>query len=234
MTEVCAESRRSIPAHKVLSRCPVLAHADDLTCSMPLSCIGQTADHSYFVEISRAEHFSMPNQLVSAQSKQPDRQKQIPPKIKLAVQLMIDGNGTGEPLNIGLAAAAVGMKRAFLRRWFTKAEVISYLYKQRRAFTASLCAANPAVLAGIRDSGGNDMARVKAITELESLDQPGARSSAAESSPWLTIRLVGAAPEPKVVEHVPPAIEPEPLPSDAHLDPTRDLPEPRFRWPKDE
>jgi hypothetical protein len=135
---------------------------------------------------------------------------------------------------MGMAAAAVGMKRHLLRRYFTKPEVISHLYKQRRAFTASLCAANPAVLAGIRDSGGNDMARVKAITELETLDQPGTRPSAAESSPWLTIRITGAQPEPvKVIDHVPLPIEPEPLPPDAHLDPMRDLPVARFKWPRD-
>jgi hypothetical protein len=170
---------------------------------------------------------------VSSGARQPEkRPRPIPTAVKTAIKLMVHGGDDGKPLGLIDAARAVQLQPATLRRYFDRPNVISLLRAERKAFLAILTARNPYVLGAIRDDReGNQMARVKAAVELESMnDEDPRRRGAQDTTPFMTIKIIAppaasALPDPVTID-----VEPEPQydPNDA----MQELPEPRFKWPR--
>jgi hypothetical protein len=163
----------------------------------------------------------------------PDKRKRISARLKSALDSMIWPDETGYTLDYYEAARRQNITTRSMRKSWELPHVRMYLRSEAEVFRATLNAKTLSRLAELGWQNTNMNAAVVAVKAIRG-EEEQVRSSNAESTPWLTIRLVGAAPEPKVVEHIPAPIEPEPLPPDAHLDPMRDLPAAQFRWPRDE
>ena len=147
--------------------------------------------------------------LASATSRSPaERPRSIPRHVKAMILTMIyDG------LDFVTAGKANGIKPDHARRWLHRPEVVALLRRERAAFRTALCAANERVLADIRDTSENAMARVHSIKTLEGLDaetvarQPGAVSAG------ITIKIVQAAARPELVDVTPaPVVDVIPVP----------------------
>jgi hypothetical protein len=109
------------------------------------------------------------------------RPRPIPKAVQDAVSLMVVGKVDDPdctPLDFVQAAGAVGLKPFVLRRHLEKPHVRAFLLAERRAFTAMVCAANPASLARIRDTAVNTMSRVAAVRALEELDEEASARTA--------------------------------------------------------
>jgi hypothetical protein len=175
----------------------------------------------------------MPNLPVTASSREVKRPRPIPRQVCDVITLMVYGRIDDEncaPVGFVEAARLVGMAPDVMRRWLDRAEVRALLLKERKAFRASVCAGNELALARVRDKSLNHMATVAAVRQLQAIDEEDPhRRSAQDTSPFMTIRIITAAPDPVVIEAKP--IESE-LGSDPH-DPTRRLREPRFHDPTD-
>lgn len=105
-----------------------------------------------------------------------------------------DSDSDTKPLNLVDAAKAAGVAAWVLRKYFDRPTVIALLRSERRAFTASLIAANPAALRDIRDGAANTMARVAAIRELEALDAVDTGRTGARETPGIVISIVTPTP----------------------------------------
>jgi hypothetical protein len=131
------------------------------------------------------------------------RPKPIPAGVRAACLMMIY-----EPTDFIAAAKANGLKPETLRRWLHRPEVIGLLRKERAAFRAAICAGNERVLADIRDTSENAMARVHSIKALEGLDAEAVARQPGQVTPGITIRVVHqqAAPPPSgpVIDVTPP------------------------------
>lgn len=138
--------------------------------------------------------------LASSAPREPmKRPRPIPRQVRAAIALMVRGRDDDpdtKPLNLVDAAKAAGVTPWVLRRYFDRPAVIALLRSERRAFTASLTAANPAALRDIRETAVNSMARVAAIRELERLDETNTHRQSVQESPFVTIKIVNVVPAP--------------------------------------
>jgi hypothetical protein len=152
----------------------------------------------------------------------PKREPVVPAKVKDGIHALFE-----QPVYDLAAAAAVAqmptwrfreaMKKPHIRRW---------AWHEKRALLETICAGNPVALAKIRETSGNDMARVGAIKTLEAmrveLDE-ARNANAMRAQPGLTI----------VIENRDGTTRALPLPSTPMIDvsPTPvpiDRPAPRF------
>jgi hypothetical protein len=118
---------------------------------------------------------------------------EVSPKIKEAIRHLL----TQEQFDFAKAARVAGVSTERLRDDLQRPHVRKYLREQRRAQIEAVCAANPIVLAAIRDHGKNEMARVQAIRTSEALRESAIEedrgASARAISPGLVIQIGGAA-----------------------------------------
>jgi hypothetical protein len=132
-----------------------------------------------------------------------DKPRRIPKSVQLACLDMIHRG-----VDFIEAARANGIKPDTLRRRLHQIETIAYIRRERAAFRAALCSQNEFYLAAIRNSSQNEMARTKAISLLEQIDdEAGARPvrSGEVPGPGVTIRIVNVVPPLAPV--VPPLID---------------------------
>jgi hypothetical protein len=126
-------------------------------------------------------------------------------------------------LDFVTAGKANGIKPDHARRWMHRPEVIGLLRKERAALRAALCAANERVLADIRDTSENAMARVHSIKTLENLDEDAAARQPGQVSPGITIRIINqTAVAPPLVDVTPAPVEVIPVPRTIDHEPGRD------------
>ena len=92
-----------------------------------------------------------------------------------------------KPLDFVQAANEVGIKPFVLRRHLEKPHVRAFMLAEKRAFNAMVCLVNPASLAKIRDSAPNSMARVAAISKLETQDDEASARPMIPQPPGVTI-----------------------------------------------
>ena len=123
-----------------------------------------------------------------------DKPRRIPKSVQLACLDMIHRG-----VDFVEAARANGIKPDTLRRRLHQIETIAFIRRERAAFRAALCSANEFYLAAIRNNSENEMARTKAISLLEQIDdEAGARParSGEVPTPGVTIRIVNVVPQP--------------------------------------
>jgi hypothetical protein len=116
--------------------------------------------------------------LISSASRAVRRRQSLPKHVRDMLVLMVRGRpGDDEnvqPLTFIEAGRAVGLKPDVARRWLDRPDALTFLRAERKAFRAAVCAANEAILAEIRASAPNSMARIAAIRMLEELENPKA------------------------------------------------------------
>jgi hypothetical protein len=134
------------------------------------------------------------------------RPRPIPKAVREAISLMVVGKPNDPdctPHDFVQAAAAVGMTPFVLRRHLERPNVRAFLLAEKRAFTAMVCAANPASLARIRDTAVNTMSRVAAVRALEQLDEEASTRPANPQTPGITIVVRTVSPPPPMVDVTP-------------------------------
>lgn len=126
------------------------------------------------------------------------------------------------PTDFITAAKANGVQPRIMRRWLHRPEAIAFLRRERARFRASICAANEAVLAEIRDKGENAMARVRAVQVLEGIEDSQVAKPSNAPAPGVTVRIVNVVQspaQPPTIDITPTPPSREPLPAPAELDP---------------
>jgi hypothetical protein len=126
-----------------------------------------------------------------------DKPRRIPKSVRLACLDMIHRG-----VDFIEAARANGIKPDTLRRRLHQIETIAFIRRERAAFRAALCSQNEFYLAAIRNSSQNEMARTKAISLLEQIDdEAGARParSGEVASPGVVLNIIHQAPQPASV-----------------------------------
>jgi hypothetical protein len=99
----------------------------------------------------------------SSKSAKAARAPIVPAKVKVAILALFQ-----QPkLDLESAAQAAGITTYRLREAMKKAHVRNWIWHEKRALIDALCAGNPAALKEIRDTSGNDMARVSAVKAAE-------------------------------------------------------------------
>jgi hypothetical protein len=94
-------------------------------------------------------------------------------KLKVAIDLMLYGDGTAAgPSRRADAATAAGMTDHGLREAFRKPHVRAYYHAGLEILRTSERARNIFALASVRETSGNDVARVSAAKTLEQLAEP--------------------------------------------------------------
>jgi hypothetical protein len=116
--------------------------------------------------------------LISSASRALRRRQSLPKHVRDMLVLMVRGrpgdDENAQPLTFIEAGQAVGLKPDVARRWLDRPDALTFLRAERKAFRAAVCAANEAILAEIRASAPNSMARIAAIRMLEELENPKA------------------------------------------------------------
>jgi hypothetical protein len=111
------------------------------------------------------------------------------------------------------AAKAAGMTDHSLRASLKKPHVKAYYLAELQVLRTSERARNVFALVDVRDRSENQAARVAAVRTLEELadggDRPGGAGGASVMA-GLVVRIVGGAPEPKMIEHEPVPSKDEP------------------------
>jgi hypothetical protein len=111
------------------------------------------------------------------------------------------------------AAKQVGLRPDSLRRWLHQREVLAILRQAHDNHLATLCAANPTKLAGIRDSSPNWTSRVQAIRTMEGMGEEVSLRRSAETTPGVVLNIIGTvAPAPAPID-ITPQCELEPMPT---------------------
>jgi hypothetical protein len=155
--------------------------------------------------------------LMASGSRDPQRQRPLPAKVKAMVTFMVRGSPTDEnaaPLDFIAAGRLAGLSPDVARRWLDRTAFRVALRAERRAFREAICAGNEKALARIRDAGGNAMASVRAVQTLEAIDEEAVRSDRGVSrAPGMVIQIVTAPPGPTPVTidhkaHVPRTVLP--------------------------
>jgi hypothetical protein len=149
-----------------------------------------------------------------------DKPRRIPKSVQLACLDMIH-----QGIDLVAAARANGLRPDTLRRHLTRIETLGFIKRERKALRAALCSSNEFYLAAIRNSSPNEMARTKAISLLEAIDdEDHARPAPGEvASPGITIRIIASPVDTKVID-VTPAPPQSIEPSPAGCDPIFKLP----------
>jgi hypothetical protein len=125
------------------------------------------------------------------------RPRPIPPKVRVAIALLVRGRDDDEncaPLDFVTAAREAGITPPVFRKHLDRPEVRSLLLRERRVFRDALCASNEAALARIRNTSRNGMSVVASIRCLENLAEADRNEAAARPrSPGFVI-VVGGSP----------------------------------------
>jgi hypothetical protein len=134
----------------------------------------------------------------------------IPEKMKIVVKELIE-----QPTyDLAAAAAKAGLSTYQARRYLTRPHVQRYMREQRNAVTEEIRAGNPMALARIRDQdGGNTMAKVAAVRQIEQLGQAAEEIGGSHrSAPGLVVviqssdgrvQMIPSAPPAPMIEHEP-------------------------------
>ena len=107
----------------------------------------------------------MPNPPVTASSRELQRPRPIPRRVRDVITLMVYGRIDDEscaPVDFVEASKLAGIKPDVMRRWLDRAEVRALLLKEWKAFRAAICAGNEQALQRVRDKSPNGMATVAA------------------------------------------------------------------------
>lgn len=118
-------------------------------------------------------------------------------KLKVALDAMV-----WDRLPYAEAAAKAGLAANSVRSALRKPHCVAYYRGERQALLASLQPKNIHRLDAIADGSGNDMARVSAIKQLETMDQVAAATTpvgSAQLVPGLCIVIQGSASSQPVV-----------------------------------
>jgi hypothetical protein len=164
--------------------------------------------------------------IVKDRSGKPER---ISKRLKVALNMMVWPDEIGRSVDWYEAARKSKITVESMRKALERPVVRMYLRTQKEVFRAAL---STQTLSRLRELGWQDENRnaaVAAIRAIEGQEEQARAPSASE--PHVTIKIVNAvnatpAPAPVTIEH-----EPE-LTDDPH-DPTKQLREPYFRWPRD-
>jgi hypothetical protein len=139
-----------------------------------------------------------------------EKPRRIPKSVQLACLDMIH-----QGIDFVAAARANGIKPDTLRRHLHRIETLSFIRRERTALRAALCSSNEYYLAEIRNNSENEMARTKAISLLEAIDDE-ARTRPARSgevaSPGVVLNKIHQAPQPALIVDItpkPPLIDAE-------------------------
>lgn len=118
--------------------------------------------------------------------------KQVTGALKVACDDMIQ---TGKRWD--QAALDAGLAVRSLRLAMQKPHVLKYLKDERALFLTTLNLANPTALAGIRDKGKNDAARVRAVATLEEMAGTIANQHPGQATvPGVVVQIINGPPEP--------------------------------------
>jgi hypothetical protein len=160
----------------------------------------------------------------------PNSRERISKRLKVALDAMIWPDESGRSLDYDEAARLVGIPVKSMRKSLERPVTRRYLRAGAEVFRAALSTKIVSRLGQLSMQDENRNAAVAACRTVLGQDEAQSRSLNAESSPWLTIRVIAAPAAPalpaKVIEH-----EPE-LGSDPH-DPFRELAPARFHDPND-
>jgi hypothetical protein len=125
------------------------------------------------------------------------RPRPIPPKVRLAISLLVrgrDGDENCAPLDFVTAAREAGITPPVFRKHLDRPEVRALLLRERRVFRDAICASNEAALARVRNTSENGMAVVGAIRCLENLVEVDRDQVAAKPRSPGFVLIVGAVP----------------------------------------
>jgi hypothetical protein len=148
----------------------------------------------FFPSTNREKVLAMPVNLPFAASSPrelSDKPRPIPKSVQLACLYMIH-----QGIDFVAAARANNIKPDTLRRHLSRGETLAYIRRERAAFRQSICAANEFYLAAIRNNSENEMARTKAISLLEQIDDQAIDRPSRDVTPGITIRVLSIAPQP--------------------------------------
>jgi hypothetical protein len=157
----------------------------------------------------------MPNNI--AFGAKPRERKTVTPvnriggRLKLALDLMVWGNGERRYLPDNEAAAIAGLNVISIRNALHKPHVLAYYKQQREVLRARESPANIHRLCEIRDAADN-MPAVNAIRALEQLGNDEQTNRPNTPSPGISIRIVNVAqpPPPMDIKSAPRIIDAEP------------------------
>jgi hypothetical protein len=136
----------------------------------------------------------------------------VPAKVKAAISVLFEQSN----YDLEAAAKAAEITTYRLREEMKKAHVQKWMWHEKRALIEAICAGNPATLAKIRDTSGNDMAKVGAIKTSEIMRESLAdvrNPAAAHQAPGFVILIQTDGAPARIIEpQAPPMIEAEPEP----------------------
>jgi hypothetical protein len=146
---------------------------------------------------------NMGNNLTPSANRLPEpKRARLSNKLRSALDDMV---WNGAPFDEAARAADYSIQS--MRKALGRRHVLRYLREQKMVMREAVSSANISTLRSIRDRGGNDMARVKAVQVLETLGEvDGARVGSGEAVlPGLTIVIQNtrgdAATVGPVIEH---------------------------------
>jgi hypothetical protein len=127
--------------------------------------------------------------------------KKRPPAIHAGVRRLVDALLAQSKYNLQAAAAEAGLTTYRAREHLMKPHVLRFLREQKQALLEEICATNPATLAEIKASSGNDMARVNAVKALEQIKSGVVEETGviAKQTPGLVIVIEKAGQPDRII-----------------------------------
>jgi hypothetical protein len=120
------------------------------------------------------------------------RPRGIPPAVQAAALLMIH-----EKVDFVTAAKANNLAPDTMRRWLNRGELVAFIRRESAAFLQGICSGNARALQEIRDSpGGNAVAKVNSIKQLEDMNERSSMQPGTPTSPGIVIRVVNVNSAP--------------------------------------
>jgi hypothetical protein len=112
----------------------------------------------------------------------------VPAKMKIVVAELL----THPKYDLAAAAEKAGVSHYWARRHLSRPTVLRYFREERAAMLEEICAGNPAALAKVRESSGNDMAIVASCRALELMRQTVAEEAggARQPAPGLVVQII--------------------------------------------
>jgi hypothetical protein len=112
----------------------------------------------------------------------------VPAKMKIVVAELL----MQPKYDLAAAAEKAGVSHYWARRYLSRPTVLRYFREERAAMLEEICAGNPAALAKVRESSGNDMAIVASCRALELMRQTVAEQAggARQPAPGLIVQIV--------------------------------------------
>jgi hypothetical protein len=148
------------------------------------------------------------------------REPIVPHKVRDGIRMLFEQM----TYDLQAAAKAAGLSTARFREELAKPHVRRWAWHAKRELIESICAGNPVALAKIRETSGNDMARVGSIKTLEAMraeiDEVSRTTGPIRQTPGVTI-IFESPGQPDRVLGPPPMrlIDSRPLPQ---FEPDRD------------